>query len=319
METYALVHPKEIEADKTITTLYTNLQQSRIKNPTLTNKLDFLSKAFLGQPYMLGALGEGADARYDQFPKYRTDGFDCDTYVTTVLALALAKNGDEFKQRLQQVRYDNNQTDYIHRNHFMELDWNANNARKGFVKNITDSFKDRNGKPVAKDARALINKPGWYQHHTEKNIRLNGNPPDAVRMARLKELKSKGAGLKETWSKMPYLPFEALFLADGSPNEALFQQIPDGAIIDIVRPNWDLTKIVGTHLNISHLGFAFWKQGTLMFRQASSKYNQVVEVPLIEYLIDARKSPTIQGISVLEVITPSSSKRPLDLVFDPAS
>ncbi len=78
----------------------------------------------------------------------------------------------------------------------------------------------------------------------------------------------------------------------------LFKQIPNGAIIEIVRPNWDLTKQIGTHLNISHLGFAFWQQGNLIFRHASSEARQVTETPFIHYLKKAKKSPTIKGINI---------------------
>ncbi len=38
-----------------------------------------VSEEFLGKPYILGALGEGPKARYDQFPAYRVECFDCVT------------------------------------------------------------------------------------------------------------------------------------------------------------------------------------------------------------------------------------------------
>ena len=78
-----------------------------------------------------------------------------------------------------------------------------------------------------------------------------------------------------------------------------FQQIPNAAIIEIVRPNWDLTKEIGTHLNVSHIGFAIWKNKTLYFRQASSIHHQVIDTPLTSYLYDALKnSETIKGINI---------------------
>jgi hypothetical protein len=289
-------HQKETEADQKIIELYSTLEKA--KPNTMTHRLDLISATFLGQPYVLGALGEGANARYDQYPRHRTDGFDCETYVTTVLALAFGNNKEDFKQRLKQLRYANDETDYLKRNHFTDLDWNLNNAKKGFVRDITLTFKDKNGKPVAKIARALIDKPNWYLHHTEKNVRLGDSSSQTISSQRLEELKSKGAQLSKAWSELPYLPFSALFLADGAPNEALFSQIPDGAIVEIVRPNWDLHEAIGTHLNVSHLGFVFWKEGKLMFRQASSDYKKVVEFSLITYLQEARKNPTIQGINI---------------------
>src|SRR5688572_7398635 len=42
---------------------------------------------FLDAPYLLEPLGEGPDGVYSQEPLYRTDRFDCVTYVDTVLAL----------------------------------------------------------------------------------------------------------------------------------------------------------------------------------------------------------------------------------------
>lgn len=94
-----------------------------------------------------------------------------------------------------------------------------------------------------------------------------------------------------------------MFDKHGDPNHYLFAQIPDGAIIEIIRPNWGLTKEMGTHLNVSHLGFAFWKNDQLIFRHASATDGQVVDVPLISYLKAALNSPTIKGINVQVVAT----------------
>jgi len=83
--------------------------------------------------------------------------------------------------------------------------------------------------------------------------------------------------------------------------ERIQKQIPDGSIIEIVRPNWDLTKEIGTHLHISHLGFAFRTHQGLVFRNASSTLHKVADVPLDQYLQEASKNPTIKGIMVLKV------------------
>jgi hypothetical protein len=295
----------EQQADQQISHWYQEWDQKKAKNlQTMPSKLENISRNFLGQPYILGALGEGSLARYDQFPQYRVDGFDCDTLVTTTLAIALGHNLNEFKQRLLQVRYANNQSDYTQRNHFMELDWNGNNAHKGFIQDITPSIKDEQGKPVFKIAKALIDKPSWFQHLDEKNIRLQGRASKAMMASRLEELRSKGQQLDKRYSTLAYIPFSALFSVDGQAKLQLFAQIPNGAIIEIVRPDWNLKDRIGTNLNVSHLGFAFWKNNTLYFRQASSIYHQVVDVPLIDYLQEAAKSPTIKGINIQFVKQP---------------
>lgn len=291
----ATTHPLQQQADEAINKLYHSLAQ--LPSNDMANRLDFISAQFLGRDYVLGALGEGTDARFDQEPQYRTDAFDCDTYVTTMLALALANDGMSFKQCLARIRYKNGDIDFISRNHFMSLDWNPNNQKQGFIKDITATIKDQNRQSVMKIASALIDKPSWYQHFSEQKIRLHS--PNAQEQAkRLVELKALGNQLPIQVAKIPYVPLTALFDNQGHPNHFLFDQIPNGAIIEIVRPNWNLKAQIGTNLNVSHLGFAFRKNGTLYFRQASSEKGKVVEVPLINYLQETLKSPTIKGINI---------------------
>lgn len=269
----------------------------------MAERLDVISAYFSGKPYILGALGEGPTGRYDQSPLYRFDGFDCETYVDTVLAIALANSVESFKACINKIRYHNAEVDYLSRNHFTSLDWNLNNQKQGLTKDITLSIKNAKQLPVAKIATALIDKPSWYQHANANRIKLiDGNRE--TKADRLAELRSKGKTLSVAKSKIAYLPLDALFDAKGKPDETLFTQIPDASIIEIVRPNWDLQKQIGTHLNVSHLGFAFWKGKTLVFRQASSQEKSVIDVPLAAYLLEARKSPTIKGINV-QIVVPA--------------
>ncbi|WED43318.1 N-acetylmuramoyl-L-alanine amidase-like domain-containing protein [Legionella cardiaca] len=301
-KTSAQVHPKQEQANAIINELYHNL--NNIPKFDMAARLETISAQFLGTEYLLGALGEGAKARFDQAPRYRIDAFDCDTYVTTVLALALASNTTDFKQCLCKIRYEKGRVAYINRNHFTSLDWNQNNQQQGFVKDITENFKDANNQPVAQIATALIDKPSWYQHLNLKNIRLYPQN-EQEQLQRLADLKNRGSKLPQILSKLPYIPLTALFDAEGKANQYLFSQIPNASIIEIVRPNWELREAIGTNLNVSHLGFAFWKNGVLFFREASSIHGRVVDVPLIEYLQEARTSPTIKGINV-QVIVPQN-------------
>lgn len=295
---YANNNPQQ-EADIALKALYHSM--NNMPNFDMPARLDKISSLFLNRPYILGALGEGANARYDQSPLYRTDGFDCETLVTTVLAIALADNQDTFKQCINKLRYADGNPGFTRRHHFTSLDWNLNNQRLGFVKDITESITDAQHKPVAEMAIALIDKPSWYQHFTPGNIKLQ-NATAKETEQRLRELKTRGSQLPRSLSKLAYLPFSVLFDANGKANDYLFAQIPDAAIIEIVRPNWDLRQQIGSCLNVSHLGFAFWKKDKLIFRQASSIYNKVVDVSLIDYLRDARNSPTIKGINVQIVL-----------------
>ena len=283
--------------------LYHNLKSD--PNHTISARITYISAQFLGKPYELGALGEGKDGDYDQFPLSRTDAFDCETYVDTVLALALAHDTASFHHYINQIRYKNGQVSFITRNHFTDLDWNKNNQKQGFVTDITTNIRDADDHPVAFMAHALIDKPSWYQHFSSDRIRIK-NASQTQISKRLLSLKQEGNQLSPHIATIPYLPLNALFKPNGQPNVYLFKQIPNAAIIEIIRPDWDLQKQIGTHLNVSHLGFAIWKNGQLFFRQASSTQHQVVDSLLIDYLRDALSSPTIKGINIQVVKAISS-------------
>lgn len=95
---------------------------------------------------------------------------------------------------------------------------------------------------------------------------------------------------------MPYIP-SPWVLANAQVLSANFPQI---AVVNIVRPGWDLTATIGTELNMSHLGVAVKDaQGVLQFYHASSVPNMVVCEPLTAYLEKYLDSPTIKGINIL--------------------
>ena len=294
----------EENANKIINQIYHNLNNKPILD--MPTRIEMISSKFLGAPYLLSALGEGMHGDYDQFPLYRADAFDCQTYVDTVLAIALADSLNHFNQCLTHVRYHNGHVSFIERNHFTCLDWNQNNQRQGFIKDITTTFRDQNNHSVVKFARSLIDKPAWYSHKSTDTIRLN-NADSVAQAKHLGSLKHEGAQLARATSIIPYVPLTALFDPTGSANMHLFNQIPNAAIIEIIRPNWDLEQSIGTHLNVSHLGFAIWHKNTLFFREASSDYGHVIDVPLIAYLHSALKSPTIKGINI-QIVLPQQSQ-----------
>lgn len=160
----------ETNANRTIKSLYHTLNAK--PTTSMTERIVWFSAQFLGANYLWGALGEGPSARYDQFPRYRVDAFDCETYVTTVLSLALANSLESFQQCLREVRYKKGKVSYISRNHFTSIDWNENNQLKGYLKDITSSIIDKNKQSVAHISSTLINQSGWYNHKTETTIRL---------------------------------------------------------------------------------------------------------------------------------------------------
>src|SRR5208337_2969344 len=66
-------------------------------------RLDVLSRHFLGHSYKPNPLIGSADT--SEVFTASLDGFDCVTYIETVLALARAANVDDFIEWLRKIRY----------------------------------------------------------------------------------------------------------------------------------------------------------------------------------------------------------------------
>jgi hypothetical protein len=86
-------------------------------------------------------------------------------------------------------------------------------------------------------------------------------------------------------------------------NTAIFDRIPNGAVVSIVRPNWNVLKVIGTRMNVSHQGLLFRVNGVLHLRHAKREVGRkVTQEPFVEYLRRAIAFKTIGGIHLLEVI-----------------
>lgn len=285
----------EIQAEKDIKQLYHTLSER--KNTDLNQRIDFISQHFLDKPYLLGALGEGEKAHYDQFPLYRTDAFDCLTYVETVLALALAHNFQEFQTWMLKIRYANNMPVYTERNHFTELDWNQHIQQLGLLQDITEQI----GKSDTAFAKTVINKRDWYLKQPQTAIRLRDPAPEKIEQ-RHRELVKKHTLFSEYPVSTAYLPLTLLFDETQQPRMQYFNQIPHNAVVEIVRPDWNLKEKAGTNLNISHLGFAVWKNNILYYRNASQILGKMTDMPMTDYLKNTLNSPTIRGINVQKIV-----------------
>lgn len=277
------------------------------KNLSMADRIKYFSDALLNKPYILGGLGEGHNGTFDQDPLYRMDGFDCLTFVETVLSLALANNRFEFAKCMDQIRYQDGHISFATRNHFTSLDWNINAQKQTFLQDITNQIKDKNGKPVAKTAMAMIDKAAWYKKLSEKQLKLK-KTNEKIQHEALEKLKQTGNQFVPVKARISYIPLTTLYDSQKKPNHFIFNQIPDGAIVEIVRPGWDLRKQIGTCLNVSHLGFAIRKDDKLFFREASSIQHKTMDTPLTEYLKKALTSPTIKGVNI-QVVLP---KKPLN-------
>ena len=258
----------------------------------VTQRMEVISRPFIGLPYGQGGpLGEGPAGRFDQDPLYRFDTFDCTTFVETVMALALTDDVDSFEQKMDEIRYENSKVDYLTRNHFPSLQWIPNNIKNGLLKEVNHLVL-----PPAerKMAVALINLPGWLSKIKIEEIKV----PTASAQERqnlLDELRSYASQYSAVEAKLEYLPIDTLVA-----KPAVLRRIPHGSLINFVRPNWDLTDVIGTHMNVSHQGLIFVKKGIPYLRHASTT-GKVMELPLLEYLKKFVNHPTMKGIHLMQL------------------
>ncbi len=299
---FATIHSEDYchqqATPEAIQALYREAQQHALS--TMADRITFFSKILMGKPYAINALGEGPNGEFDQAPLYRLDAFDCQTYVETVLALSTADSAPNFANCLRHVRYHSGEIAFTQRLHFISTDWNKNNHKQQLIQDITPDILDQHQHPVCQYARAQIDVPNWYRHFDKRKIRLCHAAKQQAQHA-LKRIKRLGQTLSTTTSTVAYIPFSVLFDKRGQANNVIFKQIPNGAIIEIVRPNWDLTETIGTHLNISHLGFAIREHGELYYYQALASAGKVVNPRLVYYLKGIRNQPSIKGINIQRV------------------
>ncbi|MHB8798788.1 MAG: N-acetylmuramoyl-L-alanine amidase-like domain-containing protein [Thermoanaerobaculia bacterium] len=127
---------------------------------TVLARIEALSAALLGAPYV--AHGLVGSATEPEELVARIDGFDCVTYVESVIALARAADPAGFVEELRALRYDGGAVEWRKRNHYM-TEWVRRNARAGAVR------------PIA---------PGPLGKRAEKTLSaVPGLPPKRARLA----------------------------------------------------------------------------------------------------------------------------------------
>jgi hypothetical protein len=95
--------------------------------------MEVLSASLVGSPYV--AHGLVGSAETPELFTASLEGFDCVTYVETVVALARASDPAGFAGELRGIRYDAGRVEWVRRNHYM-TDWVRRNARAGVVRPV---------------------------------------------------------------------------------------------------------------------------------------------------------------------------------------
>lgn len=278
---------------------------ARISPEDVSKRVEAASGYFLGEPYVLWALGEGPKAEFDQKPLYRTEAFDCATYVSTVLALVESRNLKHFKKTILKVNYKKGQPSFVNRYHFTSVDWNPANQANGYIKDITAQITD-----AYEIATTQIDRASWFRHLTADRIALINPSAHLGPSSLLNMMHADTDQLKSIKANLDYIPLSVFFKkTKGKPilDETLLEKIPSGAIIEIVDTGRDVKKKLGTQLDVFHMGFAIKTAQGLVFRSASLKKGNVTDIPMDKYLLELyqkAEDKTKVGINVQQILPP---------------
>jgi hypothetical protein len=230
--------------------------------PTLRERMLAATEKFVGTPYVLSPLGEGAGR--DPDPLIRFDAVDCVTMIEESIVLSTAEP-TTLVESLNSLRYAG-EPSWETRLHIMEAQWLPENVRRGLLRDVTADFGGKDTKRVKK----LLTEKTW---------------------------KEKGAvSLALPEDKQPRGSFELDIIPAALAAKAL-EKAPAGLLVVVVRA--DRPHLV---TRVSHVGVLVQTKSGPMLRHASRSFKRVVDEPLGRYLgrnLDFGQW-TIEGLAVFE-------------------
>jgi|GEM_PF-4918278 len=299
--------------------------------------LDKISGSLNQRPYKNGPLGE--ENGEDPDPLYRLDVFDCTTYLETVMANALCTRFGTaspkcLREKMQAIRYSGEETSFATRNHIPEIDWLPNNAKRGFIKDLRESFF-----PEAKEwkhAVPTMDREAWLATKMKKpplKTRTASPPPlnylpvsfffEPVPMEEkeLLALKTALAATKKEIEEKKKLPTTTdedkaeldidSFRADldflrktQRPLEPKIRAIPSGTVLNLVHaPLKDKAKDKLSPM-ITHQGLILQLPEGTYIRHAAPNNKHVSSQRLDDYLRRYVRSANYRGISLFQLLPP---------------
>ena len=231
------------------------LQRSTIKETCSTGeRIIAIADEFIGEKYAGGTLEHGANE-----PLFISCAqLDCTTFVELVIAIAkTAYDGSTLFSdvcgNLETIRYRNGRNSgYSSRLHYISW-WIADSAKTGIIEEIT---------PQISNKKQLLNLNFMSTHPDSYPILAES--PELVKDIELQEI--------------PYRGMEVYYIPKEEVEHTGHENIKSGDIIAIT------TSIPG--LDVTHLGFAYYNNGTLCLLHASSGKGNVIKdtTPLRDYL-----------------------------------
>lgn len=99
------------------------LREVTSNNLTVTERMGYFSRLFVGTPYKLNCVGDGPYALYEPWPLVNFKETNCMALCEHALALSISDNWDNFFNNLQQIRYKDGLIGMKTRNHYTMADW----------------------------------------------------------------------------------------------------------------------------------------------------------------------------------------------------
>ncbi len=244
----------------------------------MPERLVAVSDAFVGAPYVLSPLGEGAPPDAD--PRWRFDAFDCTTFVETTLALSRAGSVREARTVLDEIRYKEGRPAFEARRHFPEAEWLPELIGLGYLEDITQKVAG----PSAKRVQKILSHDSWQRR---KKPILSELPPERI-----------PTGTHQLW----VWPIDE---AVAHPH-----RIPPGTVLSVVRDDYRSIPV-----RVSHQGLVIKKGRTLYMRHAADRvFHRVVDEPLKNFLtrIQRYQKWPVTGIHLAKVLDDQGPAAPRD-------
>ena len=236
----------------------------------LTQRIEDVSREFLGVPFVFSPLGEGPGNPPDSDPLISFKAADCTTFVEETLALALSVNLKRAEELLKKLRYNAGRVDYLQRKHFMMAQWIPLNQQAGYIKDVTRQVGGSLVRVVAKRLGPQV----WSKRRPEKNWPLLD--PDQV---------PRGV------SRLPIIPIESV--------QHVAERIQPGTILFVVREDFGNMPV-----RISHMGLVVEMHGKRFLRHASRVFGRVADERLDAFFARNRayKRWPVEGINLQQVL-----------------
>ena len=131
----------------------------------VSRRMEYISERFLGRKYISHPLiGSATDP---EALVTRMDGFDCVTFVETVLAIAHARSQDQFIKNLIAIRYRDGKVEWRNRLHYA-TDWAAYNCNRGLLSDITNGPDSAVRDKLLSLVKGLDSHPAEYNYFPKK-------------------------------------------------------------------------------------------------------------------------------------------------------